>query len=231
MLSGKDTLNLLFMVTTSSLLAWVPISKGSGNSIDIFTYHPLFMGFGLSLMVQLGFWMFNYEDLPGSWIDTRNSRRKAHVFCQLTGFVLIICGYVAIVRAHQSNDAALFAVSAPPLGFSSGPKWVRLIHVILGYCTLSLIPLQLTVGVLKYRALTDEDDNNDGAYSIHELIGNSFYSCGMGNLMIGIWLWEGYSIPIRAVISLTLMTSMVFGPRWDGSRGYLSDAVPTRSGS
>ena len=56
------------------------------------------------------------------------------------------------------------------------------------------------------------------------------------NLLTGLWLWkEGvaalpasespiafckeYSIAVRVIISLTLVTSLAFGPRWDGTRG------------
>ncbi|CAE7706292.1 unnamed protein product [Symbiodinium sp. CCMP2456] len=44
----------------------------------------------------------------------------------------------------------------------------------------------------------------------------------MLNLMTGVWLWKEFSLPVRAIITLTLITSVAFGPRWDGTRGFLS---------
>jgi len=93
-------------------------------------------------------------------------------------------------------------------------------HVVVGYSTLGLLLVQAALGVLKYRALTDGEDSS---FPYHATLGKFVYFLGLGNLMIGVWLWEAWSLPIRCVISLTLLTSLVFGPRWDGSRGYLSD--------
>lgn len=109
-------------------------------------------------------------------------------------------------------------------GFSSGPTWLRFAHIIVGYFALAIVVIQILIGMLKYRALTDEDDDGDSAYPIHETLGNLVYGTGMLNVVLGVWMWDAWSLPVRAAISLTLITSAAFGPRWDGSRGYLSDA-------
>mmetsp|Transcript_166078 Transcript_166078/g.318937 ORF Transcript_166078/g.318937 Transcript_166078/m.318937 type:complete len:246 (-) Transcript_166078:14-751(-) len=228
-LTGKDSLNFIFMFTSAGFLVYGPMMSEKGGPEKMFSWHPLCMSLGYGLMIAMGFWMFNYEDLPGEWIDSRASRRKAHAFCQLCGFALIIVGYMAVARAHHDVEGAkLFQrTSNTPWAFQTGPGWVRLAHVIIGYCGLALIVLQVIVGALKYRGLTQEDDDQDEHYSIHELIGNLTYASGVLNILIGVWLWEAWSIPIRAAISLTLCTSIVFGPRWDGSRGFLSaDEAP-----
>mmetsp|Transcript_60151 Transcript_60151/g.135651 ORF Transcript_60151/g.135651 Transcript_60151/m.135651 type:complete len:294 (+) Transcript_60151:62-943(+) len=222
-LTGKDTMNIIFMFLTSALLAYGPMTYSGGGPGNVFTYHPLLMGMGFTLMISLGFWMFNYEDLPGDWIDQRNSRRKIHALCQLTGIACILGGYGAVAYAHIGTDAQLFQVSAPPFGFSQGPPWLRLVHILLGYLVLLLICVQFTVGIFKYRAITDDDDGNDDAYSYHEQIGNVLYASGLTNVMLGVWLWEAWSLALRCVITLTLVTSLAFGPRWDGTHGFLSD--------
>eukprot|EP00747_Dinoflagellata_sp_TGD_P169137 gnl/TRDRNA2_/TRDRNA2_197308_c0_seq1.p1 gnl/TRDRNA2_/TRDRNA2_197308_c0~~gnl/TRDRNA2_/TRDRNA2_197308_c0_seq1.p1 ORF type:complete len:239 (-),score=32.98 gnl/TRDRNA2_/TRDRNA2_197308_c0_seq1:92-808(-) len=219
-LSGKDTMNVVFMLTSTGLLTIGPIlTTGLGHT---FTYHPVFMSIGFALILSLGFWMYNYEDLPGEWIDTRPGRRQTHGVLQSTGAVLIVLGYAAVVRAHrQDDDAALFSVTDTEWSFT-GPTIVRMLHIIVGYTALTLLPVQVCIGVLKYRVLTDDEDGNDEAWSIHELIGNALFSSGIINILLGVWLWRGWSLPVKAAITLTLITSLTFGPRWDGSKGFLS---------
>mmetsp|Transcript_6450 Transcript_6450/g.13253 ORF Transcript_6450/g.13253 Transcript_6450/m.13253 type:complete len:246 (-) Transcript_6450:109-846(-) len=226
-LTCKDSVNLLFMLTSSSLLAWGPMTAEQGGPNNTFTYHPFLMGLGFSFMITIGFWIFNYEDLPGEWIDTRSSRRRVHALVQVTGIIMIIGGYISVVRAHNSSGAKLFAVSKQPWGFDQGPSILRLVHIILGYFTLFLVAVQFSVGVLKFRVLEDDVEGNDSSYSIHETIGNTLYACGLSNVLLGVWLWAGWPLPIKCVISLTLVTSLAFGPRWDGTRGYLSDKDDT----
>mmetsp|Transcript_52851 Transcript_52851/g.169262 ORF Transcript_52851/g.169262 Transcript_52851/m.169262 type:complete len:267 (-) Transcript_52851:63-863(-) len=220
---AKDIVNLFFMLISSGLLAWGFMSQGGPR--NVFTYHPFLMSIGFSLLITFGFWMFNYEELPGKWSNTRESRRSMHAICQGSGCLCIVAGYVAVVLAHRGDSrAALFQVSAPPVGFPWGPSWLRLAHIVLGYLGLLLLPLQVAVGILKYRALTDQDDDNDSSYTLHEYIGNAMYFCGTCNVVLGMWLWEVWSLPVRCVISCTTLTCFVFGMRWDGSRGFLSDA-------
>lgn len=231
-LTGKDGLNFIFMFCSAGFLIYGTMFSQKGGPEQMFSWHPLFMSLGYGMMIAMGFWMFNYEDLPGEWIDSRASRRKAHAFCQLSGFFLIILGYMAVARAHRNHEGAkLFSVETDaPWRFQIGPSWVRLAHIFIGYIGLALLVLQVIVGSLKYRGLTDEDDDNDQSYQYHELIGNCTYATGILNILIGVWLWEAWSVPIRAAISLTLCTSIVFGPRWDGSRGFLSsDEAPAPS--
>lgn len=223
-LSVKDCFNLLFMLGSSGLIAYGPMAHEQGGPGIAFTYHPFLMGIGFSLFITLGFWMFNYEDLPGEWIDTRASRRKVHAICQVTGAFCIVAGYIAVVQAHGTKGASLFQVSEPPMGFSSGPGWVRLIHIILGYLALCLLVAQVFLGFMKYKALSDENEDNDEAFAIHEQVGNFFYFCGIGNVLLGVWLWEAWSLPVRCVITLTMLTSVAFGPRWDGTHGFLGGA-------
>eukprot|EP00440_Ansanella_granifera_P058302 gb/GFBE01063193.1/.p1 GENE.gb/GFBE01063193.1/~~gb/GFBE01063193.1/.p1 ORF type:complete len:253 (+),score=37.44 gb/GFBE01063193.1/:1-759(+) len=229
-LTGKDTLNLLFSGVSTSLIMHGALQReatGPGSSIRL---HPLLMGLGFALMISTGFWMYNYEDLPGEWIDQRESRRKIHAFCQSTGSLLVLAGWLVNYQAHESAGEALFQVSSPPLGFSQGPVWVRLVHIMLGYVCLASLCCQVCVGILKYRALIDDNEGNDGAWSIHEQIGNVTFGMAMLNLLIGIWLWKEFSLPVRIVISLTLITSLAFGPRWDGTRGFLSSANSAKEG-
>merc|ERR1719401_3243801 len=121
---------------------------GPGNT---FSFHPFLMGIGFTLLLSLGFWMFNYEDLPGEWIDSRPGRRAMHITCQVTGITCVLMGYVMVVRAHREEGANLFQVSNyPPIGFPSGPSWLHLIHVLVGYFVIVLILCQVFVGTLKF---------------------------------------------------------------------------------
>lgn len=221
-LSGKDSLNFLFMGGSTALIAHGALARPADGPEGYMRLHPFLMGLAFSLMISLGFWMYNYEDLPGEWIDTRSSRRKIHGFCQASGAALAVAGYFMTYQAHQDAGEALFAVSER---FSEGETWLRLAHIFVGYVCLVGLLIQVVVGILKYRILVDDDDGNDGEWSIHELIGNAVFSLANLNLLSGLWLWKEYSIAIRAIISLTLMTSLVFGPRWDGTRGFLSNEV------
>merc|ERR1719171_724304 len=105
-LTVKDSLNLGFMVISTVAIIWgVMVWAGEHDTSKThFERHPLFMAIGWSLCLTMGFWMFNYEDLPGSNIDTREGRRKAHAFCQLMGSTFIFCGYYAVVHAHSASD-------------------------------------------------------------------------------------------------------------------------------
>lgn len=222
--TGKDTLNLLFMFVSATLLGYGPIIAEKGGLNSIFTFHPLCMSLGMGLMITMGFWMFNYEDLPGEWIDSRAGRRKSHAFCQICGVTFLCLGYAAVYRAHWlTSDGQFFKVTDAPWGFSTGPHWLRLTHIYLGYATLFAVAVQFVIGLLKYRTLTDDEDDNDNAFSYHETVGNFVYTFGTINVLLGVWLWEAHSLPVRFAISLTMLTSAAFGPRWDGSRGYLSD--------
>jgi len=216
----KDSVNLLFMLASSSLLAWGPMVYEKGGPSSVFSYHPFFMGIAFSLLLTLGFWMFNYEDLPGDWIDLRSSRRKVHAILQGLGLFVVVAGYLAVLIAHNIADGTLFYVSEPPLGFSGGPLWTKMMHIVVGYSTLGLLLVQAMLGVLKFRALADGEEST---IPYHAMLGKFVYILGLSNVMTGVWLWEAWSLPIRCVISLTILTSLVFGPRWDGSRGYLSD--------
>eukprot|EP00438_Fugacium_kawagutii_P024964 Skav202652 [mRNA] locus=scaffold1228:38863:40115:+ [translate_table: standard] len=92
-LSGKDSLNFLFMVGSTVLIGHGGLARHATTEADGYMrLHPLFMGLAFALMISLGFWMYNYEDLPGEWIDTRSSRRKIHGFCQATGTALAVAG-------------------------------------------------------------------------------------------------------------------------------------------
>lgn len=222
-MSGKDIMNVFFTLTSTVMLVTGPMMSKHHGPNAVFTYHPLLMCVGFALNISLGFWMFNYEDLPGEWIDTRAGRRKAHAFLQFTGACLVCGGYAAVVRAHNGTPGAnLFEVSQAPWAFAIGPYWLRLTHIVVGYCTLGLLGAQVMLGLLKYRILTSEDDANSEAYASHELVGNALYSLAVSNILLAVWLWEAWSMPIRAAITLTLLTSLAFGPRWDGSRGFLS---------
>lgn len=183
------------------------------------------MSIGFACSITIGFWMFNYEDLPGVWVDTRQARRKLHATCQILGSLFIVLGYGAVVLAHwRTPGTKLFKVSnGAPWSFSIGPNWVRMIHIVIGYAALILVVIQFVVGMLKYRALADDDDMDDQDFSIHETLGNMTYSLGMINIVLGVWLWDAWSIPVRGAITLGLLTSAAFGPRWDGTRGFLSD--------
>lgn len=223
-LSGKDRLNILFMLTSAGLLVYGPMASELGGPGNVFTYHPFFMGLGFTLMMTMGFWMFNYEDLPGGWADTRAARRRLHATFQLAGVALVAVGYFAIVRAHLDTGARLFAVSDHPVvGFHTGPMWARTAHVFAGYLALVLLVIQVSLGMWKYFAVAIDDGMSRRGFSPHELVGNTVYVCGLANVLVGVWLWEGWSLALRCLISLTMATSVVFGPRWDGTRGYLSD--------
>eukprot|EP00931_Biecheleriopsis_adriatica_P078073 TRINITY_DN51550_c0_g1_i1.p1 TRINITY_DN51550_c0_g1~~TRINITY_DN51550_c0_g1_i1.p1 ORF type:complete len:268 (-),score=29.66 TRINITY_DN51550_c0_g1_i1:13-762(-) len=221
-LTGKDGLNLLFMGVSTGLIAHGALSRDPDAPGGSMRLHPLLMGLGFALNISVGFWMYNYEDLPGTWIDQRESRRKIHALCQSTGAMLVIAGWIVNYQAHESAGMGLFSVSSSPVGFSQGPVWLRLIHVIVGYVCLAAMCCQVIVGILKYRALIDDNEGNDGAWAIHEPIGNSVFGMAMLNLLIGVWLWKEYTLPSRLIITLTLATSLAFGPRWDGTRGFLS---------
>jgi len=223
-LSAKDFLNLAFCVASSGLIAYGPMAHKQGGPGAAFSYHPFLMGIGFAMFLTMGFWMFNYEDLPGDWINTRAARRKAHAIVQASGAFCVFAGYAAVLGAHLTSGNALFQVSEPPMGFPSGPSWLRLVHVLLGYFALALLALQVYLGLRKYRMLTDADELHDDGVSIHEKIGYFLYFCGVSNVMIGVWLWQAWSLPLRVVITLTMLTSLAFGPRWDGSQGFLSTA-------
>mmetsp|Transcript_40938 Transcript_40938/g.127349 ORF Transcript_40938/g.127349 Transcript_40938/m.127349 type:complete len:268 (+) Transcript_40938:158-961(+) len=230
-LTVKDTLNLIFCLASSALIAYGPMAHAKGGPGVAFTYHPFLMGIGFTFLISIGFWMFNYEDLPGEWIDTAASRRKVHAMCQASGALCILAGYFAVVRAHGTSGAVLFQVSDPPMGFASGPGWLRLAHIVVGYAALALLVLQVFIGVMKYRALSDLDELNDDAFSVHQHIGNLLYFLGLCNVTLGVWLWEAWSLPMRSVITLTLLTSLAFGPRWDGGHGFLSNMVQSSATS
>ncbi|CAE6910572.1 unnamed protein product [Symbiodinium sp. CCMP2592] len=217
-LSGKDCLNFLFMGASTALIGHGALSRPGEMPGGEIRLHPFLMGLAFALMISLGFWMYNYEDLPGEWIDTRESRRKIHAFCQATGASLALAGYIVNYQAHTDAGEALFAVSS----FSDGLVWLRLAHIYIGYACLGGLAIQVFIGILKYRILVDDNDDNDGQWSIHEAVGNLVYSMAMLNLMTGVWLWKEFSLPVRAIITLTLITSVAFGPRWDGTRGFLS---------
>jgi len=226
-LTGKDTLNLLFMITAASLLTWGTMMSDIGGPGSTFSFHPFCMGLAFTFFIQIGFWMFNYEDLPGEWIDSRQSRRKAHAFFQITGMLFVVMGYFAVVKAHnETPGAALFKVSPAtvPWGFTGGLNMMRLAHIIVGYICMGLLACQFVMGVLKYRVLVDEEEKNDEAYWLHEYCGNMVYSTGLLNVLTGVWLWNAWSLALRCAITLTLLTSMTFGPRWDGTRGFLHAA-------
>ncbi|CAJ1427387.1 unnamed protein product [Effrenium voratum] len=210
--------NFLFMGASTALIAQGALARDATSAGSIMRLHPLLMGLAFSLMISLGFWMYNYEDLPGEWIDTRESRRKIHAFCQACGAALALAGYVVNYQAHQGTNQALFAVSS----FSEGPAWLRLGHIFIGYACLGGLAVQVMVGILKYRILVDDNDGNDSEWSVHEYIGNTVFALANLNLLTGLWLWKEYSIAVRVIISLTLVTSLAFGPRWDGTRGFLS---------
>lgn len=218
---------MIFMVASTAMLIAGPVSSDKGGTEKTFSYHPLFMSIGFSFFVTVGFWMFNYEDLPGGWIDTRWARRRLHATFQSTGILFVLLGYGAVVRAHlQTPGAKLFQVTnGKDWSFSEGPDWARMIHIVLGYSVLGLCLMQFFIGMLKFRALADEDDSDDQNFSIHETIGNMTYSCGMLNIMLGVWMWGAWPVPVRAAISLAIITSAAFGPRWDGTRGFLSDSA------
>lgn len=227
----KDVFNMVFMVMTTLLIAWGPIYSGDGLGSS-FSYHPVLMAFGFCLHISLGFWMFNYEDLPGQWIDSRSARRQAHAACQMMGMVCIVLGFMAVILAHNSaqsatllalNDYADGGASGGGFGFSNGPSWLKALHLVIGYFVLSLIPLQFLVGTLRFRALSDDIGTNDSAYAFHETIGNTLYGCGLLNVLLGLWMHEAWSFVLKCVITLLMTTSLVFGPRWDGSRGFLSN--------
>lgn len=194
----------------------------------LFNYHPILMSTGFVLNISLGFWIYNYEDLPGTSVDTRHGRRKWHAICQISGSLFVMLGYAVTAFSHVNSGNALFQVSEFPMGFARGPHWVRAAHVGIGYIALFLLPVQMFVGMLKYRVLEDSDSENDDAYSVHEYIGNTLYFCGLLNVLLGVWLWEGWSLAIRAVITLFVFTSFVFGPRWDGARGFKHE-MPTNA--
>ena len=44
-------------------------------------------------------------------------------------------------------------------------------------------------------AEVDDDDGNDGEWSIHELIGNAVFSLANLNLLSGLWLWKDLQKP------------------------------------
>jgi hypothetical protein len=223
-LTGKDLLNLIFMLVSAVLLVMGTMTSSKGGPNKIFSWHPFCMSLGFGLMITLGFWMFNYEDLPGEWIDSRTGRRKMHAICQLTGISLICFGYFAVYRAHwHTEDAQFFKVTKAPWAFEVGPDWLRLGHIILGYTTLFLLFIQFFLGLLRYRTLTDDTEGNDNHFAIHETIGNLVYGGGIANMLLGVWLWGAWPLPLRAAISLTVVTSAAFGPRWDGSRGFLAE--------
>lgn len=228
----KDVFNMAFMLVTTLLIAWGPLTHSKHGPGSSFAYHPVLMSLGFCLHISLGFWMFNYEDLPGEWIDSRVARRQAHALCQMMGITCVIIGFVAIVMAHNSSsDAQLFALNPETadgdfgdgFGFSSGPSWLNVLHIVMGYFILFLVPVQFLVGTLRFRALSDDLRGNDNAYAFHELIGNMLYSCGLFNVMLGVWMHEAWSVMLKCVITLMMCTSMVFGPRWDGSRGFLAN--------
>ncbi|CAK9101758.1 Cytochrome b561 domain-containing protein [Durusdinium trenchii] len=216
-----DFLNVTFMVSSTALILQGALARApeSAPGAGWMRLHPLFMGLAFSLMISLGFWMYNYEDLPGEWIDTRQSRRKTHAFCQATGAVLAGIGFFVNYQAHSETKEALFELSS----FSEGEVWLRLAHIFVGYACLLGLLIQVGLGIMKYRILVDDNDDNDGEWSVHELMGNAVFGLANLNLLTGLWMWKEYSIAVRAIVSLALVTSLVFGPRWDGTRGFLSN--------
>lgn len=226
--SGKDVLNLVFMVISSGTIVAGPLIMASQGTLEGglggFALHPLLMGLAFTLLFSLGFWMFNYEDLPGEWIDRRPSRRKIHVLFQLSGMACLGGGYYAVYNQHALEGQQIFVVSeSASFTFITGPSWLKQAHVLNGYFVLALVALQLGIGILKYRAVTDEDERDEQAFKSHKMVGIGIYIFGMANVLLGVWLWSAWSFPFQAMLSLTLVTSIAFGPRWDGSRGYLAD--------
>eukprot|EP00927_Polykrikos_kofoidii_P048017 TRINITY_DN42262_c0_g1_i1.p1 TRINITY_DN42262_c0_g1~~TRINITY_DN42262_c0_g1_i1.p1 ORF type:complete len:243 (+),score=22.38 TRINITY_DN42262_c0_g1_i1:256-984(+) len=226
----KDMLNISCMLVSSVIFAVGPMLHYNGGLATTFTFHPFLMGIGFTLHLTIGFWMFKYEDLPGDVLDNRASRRKAHAVCQLFGTVCVIGGYLAVVLAHREVGAPIFGVSEPPLGFAVGPVWLRRAHVVLGHIVFTLVIVQAFFGGRRYRMVTDEAERHDQPTQYHECIGIMVYIGGVSNVLLGLWLWDAWTLPVRCVASLGLVTSMAFGPRWDGSRGFLSEEPEGGSG-
>lgn len=51
---------------------------------------------------------------------------------------------------------------------------------------------------MKYRILVDDNDDNDGEWSVHELMGNAVFGLANLNLLTGLWMWKEYSIAAGA---------------------------------
>lgn len=57
-LSGKDSLNFLFMVGSTALIGHGALARQAVTEADGYMrLHPFFMGLAFSLMISLGFWM------------------------------------------------------------------------------------------------------------------------------------------------------------------------------
>ena len=57
-LSGKDSLNFLFMGGSTALIAHGALARPADGPEGYMRLHPFLMGLAFSLMISLGFWMF-----------------------------------------------------------------------------------------------------------------------------------------------------------------------------
>ena len=56
-LSGKDSLNFLFMGASTALIAHGALARNAEGANSYMRLHPFFMAIAFSLMISLGFWM------------------------------------------------------------------------------------------------------------------------------------------------------------------------------
>lgn len=57
-LSGKDSLNFLFMGASTALIAHGALARNAEGANSYMRLHPFFMAIAFSLMISLGFWMW-----------------------------------------------------------------------------------------------------------------------------------------------------------------------------
>mmetsp|Transcript_19948 Transcript_19948/g.61610 ORF Transcript_19948/g.61610 Transcript_19948/m.61610 type:complete len:245 (+) Transcript_19948:173-907(+) len=220
---AKDLSSALCIVgSTLVLVLGILVHRGP---TDILTYHPVLMTIGWNLILPFGYWIFNYEELPYEEWKPRARRRQLHIACQVSGSLCVALGYLAVCLAHSRNAGTrLFHVDRPPMGFdykmpgSSVYQVARPFaqaHVVLGYTGLCMLPVQLLMGAWKYfRRYRRCGEERPDDCPVHEFLGNIAYIAGALNVLIGLWLWDAMSHPVRFLISIVVLCGYGLGLRW-----------------
>jgi len=213
------------MLLTSGLVVYGPLQSEKLDLGSPFAWHPILMGLGFNFLLSVGVWLYRYEDCNVDVLDRRAARRKIHVCIQLIGVILVGLGFVAIYLAHKRTGSALFMASNDPVvGFGGAHIIARTAHCGLGYLVLLLLVAQVFVGPFRYRVVAeadsrmDMDDSEGRQCSIHEKMGKVVYIFGLTNVLLGVWLYDAWSLIQRLAITLATVTTMSLGPRWDGGR-------------
>ena len=85
-LSGKDSLNFLFMGGSTALIAHGALARQADGPDGYMRLHPFLMGLAFSLMISLGFWMFLDEAAAGGLVLCGETYRTINVQKKVVGF-------------------------------------------------------------------------------------------------------------------------------------------------